>query len=57
MRSGDGIVNDNEILLAIQELMDGVEWSTDTLDGIAKLLNDNGYRVRDLDDADLMGEG
>lgn len=46
-------MHDHEILLAIQEAMDGVEWTPDTLDAIAKLLNDNGYRVRDLDDKDL----
>jgi len=50
-------MDDHEILLAIQELMDGVAWSSDTLDKISVLLVDNGYRVRDLDDVDLMGEG
>ena len=40
----------HETLLAIQEMMDGVEWTTDTLDGIANLLNEAGYTVRDLDE-------
>jgi hypothetical protein len=40
-------MNDNEILLAIQELMDGVEWDSDTLTEIARLLTENGYRIRD----------
>jgi hypothetical protein len=42
-------VNDHEIILAIQDLLDGVEWTPATLDEIAALLNDNGYRIRDLD--------
>lgn len=46
-------MEDHEILLQIQELLDGVEWTPETLDEVAKLLNDNGYRVRDLDDKDL----
>ena len=46
-------MSDHDILLAIQERMDDVEWGPDTLDEIAKLLNDNGYLVRDLDDIEL----
>ena len=42
-------MNDHDILLAIQELLDGVEWTADTLAEIAELLAENGYRVRDLD--------
>ena len=49
-------MTDNEILLAIQQEMDGVEWSPDTLDAIAQLLNANGYAVADLDDAALMAD-
>lgn len=45
-------VNDHEIVLAIQEELDGSEWTSATLDRIATLLIDNGYRVRDLADAD-----
>lgn len=37
----------DEALLAIQELMDGVEWSADTLDHIADILRAAGYQVRD----------
>jgi hypothetical protein len=40
-------MNDNAILLAIQELMDGVDWSPDTLNAIAALLNENGYEIKD----------
>lgn len=40
-------MSDHEIVLAIQELLDGVEWSPDTLERIAGLLQFNGYKVRD----------
>lgn len=40
----------SDALLAIQELMDGVEWTPDTLDQIADILRDAGYRVRDLNE-------
>jgi hypothetical protein len=33
---------DNEILLAIQEKLDGVEWKIEALEEIARLLRDNG---------------
>lgn len=45
-------MNDHAIVLSIQEILGGLEWTPDTLDVIAKLLNDNGYRVGDLDDKD-----
>jgi hypothetical protein len=45
--------SDHEALLAIQELLDGVEWSPKTLDRIAAIMTDAGYRIRDLDDDDL----
>jgi hypothetical protein len=43
-------MTDHEIVLAIQDLMDGVEWTLDTLDIIAMLLDENGYRVRDINE-------
>lgn len=43
----------SDALLAIQELMDGVEWTPDTLNQIAVILQKAGYRVRDLDDNEL----
>jgi hypothetical protein len=46
-------MTDHEALLAIQELMDGVEWNPTTLNQIAAILIECGYRVRDLDDVDL----
>ncbi len=46
-------MNDHELVLEIQQLMDGVEWSADTLDAIAQLLISNGYRIRDMNDYDL----
>ena len=41
-------------LLAIQELMDGVEWNSETADAIAKIMVEAGYRIRDLNDQDLQ---
>ena len=46
------ILADSEIVLAIQELLDGVEWNPDTMSEIALLLVKNGYRVRDCNDVD-----
>ena len=40
-------MTDREIVLAIQELLDGREWSPDTLECIAGLLQHNGYVIRD----------
>lgn len=34
-------------LSAIQQLMDGQEWSPDTLDSIAEILNQAGFQVGD----------
>ena len=36
-----------DALLAIQELMDGVEWTPDTLERIAEILEGAGYHVSD----------
>jgi hypothetical protein len=44
--------SDHNALLAIQELLDGVEWTPDTLDNIAEILTRAGYRVRDLNEVD-----
>lgn len=41
-------MNDHDIVLAIQELMDGVEWNADTLKEIAEMLNGNGYPIGDI---------
>ena len=45
-------LSDSHALLAIQELMDGIEWTPNTLGEIADILVRAGYRVRDLNDAD-----
>ena len=42
----------DEVLLEIQGLMDGVEWTPDTLDEIAQVMIQAGYRIRNLDDID-----
>lgn len=41
-------MTDHEIILAIQEMLDGVEWSPDILSEIADLLTNNGYAVSDI---------
>jgi hypothetical protein len=41
-------VSDHELLLAIQELLDGVEWTTDTLSEVADLMTINGYTIHDI---------
>lgn len=48
-------MDDRDILLEIQGELDGVEWTLDTLETIAALLRDNGYRVRDINDRDPEG--
>jgi hypothetical protein len=45
-------MNDHDALLAIQELMDGTEWSADTLEAIARVMVSAGYRIRDLDEVE-----
>lgn len=45
-------MSNDDALLAIQELLDGVEWTPDTLDEIARIMREAGYRIRDLDDRD-----
>jgi len=40
-------MTDHDIILAIQELLDGVTWTPETLNDIANVLNNNGYVVRD----------
>jgi hypothetical protein len=43
-------------MLAIQQELDGVEWTAETLERIAEILKHTGYRIRDLDDRDAMTE-
>src|SRR5690348_14620822 len=43
---------DHDLLLAIQEILDGNEWTPDTLENIANLMVAAGYRIRDRDDVD-----
>lgn len=46
-------LDNKDALLEIQELLDGVEWNSDTCDAIAQVMDRAGYRIRDLDDRDL----
>jgi hypothetical protein len=48
---------DYKLLLAIQRLLDGVEWTEQTLDEIAVLLDENGYRIRDVIDIEEFDYG
>lgn len=48
-------MNDHDTLLAIQQLMDGTAWNSDTLEQIASVMVSAGYRIRDLDDRDREG--
>ena len=41
-------MTESDLLLAIQELLDGVEWTADTLSQIAELMTANGYRIRGI---------
>jgi hypothetical protein len=50
------IMNDHQAMLAIQQELDGVEWTADTLGCIAEILQQAGYRIRDLDDRETRTE-
>ena len=41
-------MNDHDLLLKIQELLDGVEWSPGTFEEIAFLMSESGYEIRDF---------
>jgi hypothetical protein len=43
-------VNAQDLLLAIQEQLDGVEWTPDTLEAVAALMIKGGYVIRDMHD-------
>jgi hypothetical protein len=45
-------MNDHQAMLAIEQELDGVEWTAETLERIAEILQQAGYRIRDLDDCD-----
>jgi hypothetical protein len=49
-------MNDHEAMSAIQQELDGVEWTAETLERVADILQQAGYRIRDIDDADLRQE-
>lgn len=46
------MTTDRAALLAIHALMDGKEWSADTLQDIARVIADAGLRVREPGDAE-----
>lgn len=41
-----------DALLAIQEAVDGVAWTPDSLKEIAAIMRSSGYRIRDIDGSD-----
>jgi hypothetical protein len=43
-------MTDHEAMLAIQELLDGQVWTAEVLEEIADVLQQAGYRVRDIED-------
>lgn len=43
-------MTDHELLLAIHALLDGKDWTSDTLGEIAALLDAAGYPIRDVND-------
>jgi len=45
-------MTDHEAMLQIQEALDGREWNADTLETIAAILVEAGYRLRYLDEID-----
>ena len=45
-------MSDHEAMLAIQQQLNGVEWTPDTLSNIEQILISAGYHMRDLNDAD-----
>lgn len=49
-RLKEGAMTASDALLRIQELMDGVEWTPDTLQEIAEVLEQAGYRIRDTEE-------
>ena len=53
----ENLMNDHQAMLAIQQELDGVEWTPDTLERIAEILQQAGYRIRDLDDRDAATIG
>ena len=39
--------SDHNVLLKIQKLLDAKEWDADTLDAIAHIMRDAGFRIRE----------
>jgi hypothetical protein len=42
----------NEAVSAVREVLDGEEWTADTLDCSLAILMQAGYQIRDLNDKD-----
>jgi hypothetical protein len=50
-------MTDHDAMLAIQELLDGIEWTPSTLDSIAAILRRAGYRILDLNTMSRLVSG
>lgn len=50
MMNNEQVKTEHDAMLRIQELLDGVEWSPDTLDEIATVMRAAGYVIGDIDE-------
>jgi hypothetical protein len=50
MDDHDTDMDDHDILLAIQELLDGTVWNIGMLEQIAEWLDEAGYLIHDVDE-------
>jgi hypothetical protein len=50
------MMSDHALLARIANLLDGAEWSADTVERIARLLMANGYRVREPEEGEYERE-
>jgi biotin operon repressor len=44
--------DDRQTLLSIQKLLNGTDWSADTIEDIAQTMREAGYEIDDLDEID-----
>ena len=44
--------DDRQTLLSIQKLLNGTDWSADTIEDIAQTMREAGYEIADLDEID-----
>jgi hypothetical protein len=49
-------LTDHEAMLAIQQVLDGTEWNSDTFEAIAQIVTDAGHAIRDMNDESVVQE-